>query len=75
MKFKRKASLLIGMLCLTVFLSAQNVCVSTPKTSLVLSAPVGGKLQYVYYGEKLQQVDWGHLKMLPQLLLLIQSMD
>lgn len=62
MKFKRKASLLIGMLCLTGLLFAQNVCVSTPKTSLVLSAPVGGKLQYVYYGEKLQQVDWETLK-------------
>ena len=58
MKFKRKASLLMGMLCLTGLLFAQNVCVSTPKTSLVLSAPLGGKLQYVYYGEKLQQVDW-----------------
>jgi len=62
MKIKRKASLFVGMLCLAGTLFAQNVCVSTPKTSLVLSAPVGGKLQFVYYGEKLRQADWGVLK-------------
>lgn len=62
MKFKGKAGILMGMLCLTGILSAQNVCVSTPNTSLVLSAPVGGKLQYVYYGEKLKPVDVEALK-------------
>ena len=35
----------------------QNVCVSTPETSLVLSAPVGGELKHVYYGDKLSEVD------------------
>ena len=38
-------------------LFSQNVCVSTPETSLVLSAPVGGELKHVYYGDKLSEVD------------------
>lgn len=57
MKFKKKAGLLGGMLCLAGVMLGQNVCVSTPNTSLVLSAQVGGKLQYVYYGEKLRPAD------------------
>ncbi len=38
-------------------LVAQNVHLSTPSTSLVLSAPTGGELKYVYYGRKLTEKD------------------
>ena len=31
-------------------LCAQNISISTTKTSLVLSAPVGEELKYIYYG-------------------------
>ena len=34
-------------------LCAQNISISTTKTSLVLSAPVGEELKYIYYGSKL----------------------
>lgn len=54
---------LVGSLLTTITLSSQNVCLSTPNTSLVLSAPEGGHLQYVYYGAKLQP---GDADMLPQ---------
>lgn len=37
--------------------AAQNVCVSTPNTSLVLSAPKGGELKFLYYGQKLSATD------------------
>ena len=38
-------------------LAAQNIHLSTPRTSLVLSAPAGGELKYVYYGSKLTEND------------------
>lgn len=44
-------SLLIGKML------AQNVCIATPGTSLVLSAPQGRELKYVYYGNKLSATD------------------
>ena len=50
-------NVLFGTLLLTGSLFSQNVCVSTPETSLVLSAPVGGELKHVYYGDKLSEVD------------------
>lgn len=45
MNFKKRMNFLFGALLLTGGLFAQNLCVSTPKTSLVLSAPEGGKLK------------------------------
>ena len=42
MNFKKRTNFLFGALLLTGSLLAQNVCVSTPKTSLVLSVPEGG---------------------------------
>ena len=35
----------------------QPVCLSTPETSLVIDAPQGGELKYVYYGAKLDDAD------------------
>lgn len=53
----RKYFLVAGICLFTVNLFAQNVCISTPGTSLVLSAPTGGDLRYVYYGNKLSATD------------------
>ena len=36
-------------------LCGQNTSISTPNTTLVLSAPIGGELKYLYYGTKLSQ--------------------
>ena len=57
MNMKKKAICLAGSLLTTIAMLSQNVCLSTPNTSLVLSAPEGGNLQYVYYGAKLQTGD------------------
>lgn len=53
----RKYLLAAGICLFAVNLFAQNVCISTPGTSLVLSAPIGGDLKYVYYGNKLSDAD------------------
>ena len=39
-------------------LFAQNILISTPATSLVLSAPEKGELKYIYYGAKLSDRDF-----------------
>lgn len=52
-----KNSWLALLLFIAGDLVAQEVHLSTPSTSLVLSAPVGGELKYVYYGRKLADVD------------------
>lgn len=57
MNFKKRMNFLFGALLLTGGLFSQNLCVSTPKTSLVLSAPEGGKLKCLYYGSKLSEAD------------------
>ena len=57
MNFKKRTNFLFGALLLTGSLLAQNVCVSTPKTSLVLSAPEGGILRHLYYGNRLSEAD------------------
>lgn len=41
--------------------NAQQISISTPHTSLVLNAPVGGELKYVYYGSKLSDTDLQNL--------------
>ena len=57
MNLRKRMNLFLGVLILAGGLCAQNLHVSTPKTSLVLSVPQGGKLRYMYYGNKLTQVD------------------
>lgn len=53
--------LLTGAVILAGQILAQNVSVSTPGTSLVLSAPTGGELKFVYYGDKLSDQDLKNL--------------
>lgn len=48
-----KVVLLLCGWCMASVAVAQQVVVSTPRTSLVLEAPVGGELTLAYYGEKL----------------------
>lgn len=50
------------IICMSLSLLAshamgQDVVISTPTTSLVLSAPLGGELAFVYYGYKLTDAD------------------
>lgn len=42
--------------------SAQNICISTHETSLVLRAEKGDELRYIYYGEKLSESDIDNLE-------------
>ena len=49
--------LLMGAVVTTMFAMAQKVEISTPGTTLLLSAPEGGSLKYLYYGEKLKATD------------------
>ena len=53
----RNLFLLICLCCFSCYLSARSILISTPKTSLLLSAPVDGELKFVYYGAKLSEVD------------------
>lgn len=57
MNLKKRIQTLAGLCLLAGGLFAQNVCVSTPKTSLLLSAPEGGELRILYYGQKLSDAD------------------
>ena len=49
--------LLTGLGLLSMALSAENICVSTPNTSLVINASEGQELKFIYYGEKLSEDD------------------
>ena len=49
--------LLVCLYCFSGYLSAQSILISTPKTSLLLSAPIDGELKYVYYGVRLSDMD------------------
>jgi alpha-galactosidase len=53
----KKLILILICLSITSFLFAKegDVLISTRNTSLVLSAPVGGELQFIYYGDKITQ--------------------
>ena len=53
MSAKSKLYLLAGLSFLAGNAMAQHICISTPNTSLVLNAPNGGELKYLYYGSKL----------------------
>ena len=57
MYWTNKLKMLCAGLLLVGGIQAQQVCVSTPGTSLVLSAPEGGELKYMYYGPKLAPAD------------------
>lgn len=54
---RRKMYLLTGLGLLSMALSAENICVSTPNTSLVINASEGQELKFIYYGEKLSEDD------------------
>lgn len=58
MKNPIRICLLVFLLLTAGELTAQDVHLHTPHTSLVLSAPVGGELKYVYYGSKLSENDY-----------------
>ncbi len=47
-----------AFLLVTGGLAANNIHLTTPRTSLVLSAPVGQELKYVYYGNRLSDGDY-----------------
>ena len=57
MKSRKRITLLISLCCLVNYLFAQDIILSTPNTSIMLSAPIGGELKYLYYGNKLTDVD------------------
>lgn len=63
MSIRKRMNVLFGALLLTGSLFSQNVCVSTPKTSLVLSAPTGSELKHVYYGNKLTETDLQNIEL------------
>ena len=56
---KSKILLVAGAALFTsgVWAQEQPMCLSTPETSLVIDAPQGGELKYVYYGAKLNDAD------------------
>ena len=53
----KKNFLLLGALLSISTLFAQELHISTPSNSLVLSAPIGGNLKYIYYGDKLSDTE------------------
>lgn len=61
MSAKSKLYLLAGLSFLAGNAMAQHICISTPNTSLVLNAPNGGELKYLYYGSKLSETDLQHI--------------
>lgn len=61
MNIKRN-SLLLGLCMLTCVTQAENVCISTPNTSLVIDARKGAEAKFLYYGQKLSAADIATLK-------------
>ncbi|MBQ8673564.1 MAG: alpha-galactosidase [Bacteroides sp.] len=53
MNIKKRMNLFLGACLLAGGMWAQTVCVSTPNTSLLLSAPQGCKLKVLHYGHRL----------------------
>lgn len=53
----KKLSLLFAASLLTTGATAENICISTPKTSLVVDATKGKELKFVYYGSRLSAND------------------
>ena len=56
---KLRTTLATCLCSITAFstLYAENICISTPNTTLVLDATTGKELRYTYYGEKLTPTD------------------
>ncbi len=54
---KKRLTLLLGGFLFAGSLLADNVCVSTPGTSLVVDATQGKDLKFVYYGARLSTAD------------------
>ena len=53
-----KRNLFVGIFALlSLFLQGQNIVISTPCTQLLLSAPKGGSLEYLYYGSRTSDAD------------------
>lgn len=62
MKMKQFFLLAGASILATNALFAQNICISTPNTSLVLKAQKGGELKYLYYGKKLSETDFENIE-------------
>lgn len=62
MKMKQFFLLAGASILATNALFAQNICISTPNTSLVLKAQKGGELKYLYYGNKLSETDFENIE-------------
>ena len=58
---KKELYLLAGLTLSATALPAENVCISTQKTSMVINATQGQELKFVYYGEKLSAGDLSNL--------------
>ena len=54
---KKQLSLFFGSLLMMSSVFAENICVSTSSTSLVIDATKGKELKFVYYGNKLSNTD------------------
>lgn len=54
---KKELYLLAGLALSPTLLPAENVCISTPNTSLVINVTEGQELKFVYYGAKLSDND------------------
>ncbi len=53
--------LLLGMVCSHGVLFADTISVNTPHTSLILSAPAGNEMKFIYYGNRLNDQDLNQL--------------
>ena len=58
MNIRKRILFLISLCYIVNSLFAQNILISTPKTSIMVSAPIGGDLKYLYYGNKLSDADF-----------------
>lgn len=58
MNIRIRIILLLVSCCVVDCILGQNILISTPKTSMVLSAPVNGDLKFLYYGSKLSDTDY-----------------
>ena len=54
---KRKITLFISSCLMAIGAMAENVCISTSTSSLVVDATKGKELKFVYYGAKLTAAD------------------
>ena len=54
---KRKITLFIASCMMALGAAAENVCISTASSSLVVDATKGKELKFVYYGAKLSAAD------------------